>query len=335
MAAPGLSELITTTLRSRTGRLADNVSTNNALLARLKRRGTVKPFTGGRTIVQELEYAENATFQYYSGYQALDISPSEVFSAAEFDIKQAAVTVSISGLEGDVQNTGKEQVINLLASRLKNAERSAQNGMWAGTYSNGTGSGGKQIGGLALLVADSNATGTVGGISRVNWPFWRNQKYQASSDGGSTPTAANIQRMMNAIYMRLVRQTDRPDLILADGLFYNMYLSSLQTIQRITQDSTASAGFTSLKFMDADVVLDGFAAGAAGGAGSASATGCPAQHMYFLNTEYIHLRPHVSRNWVPLETVQSINQDATVRLMVWAGNMTLSNAFLQGVLFAD
>jgi hypothetical protein len=52
-----LTEIVTTTLRNRTGVLADNVTKNNALLNRLKRKGKVKPVSGGRTIVQELEYA--------------------------------------------------------------------------------------------------------------------------------------------------------------------------------------------------------------------------------------------------------------------------------------
>ncbi len=56
--------------------------------------------------------------------------------------------------------------------------------------------------------------------------------------------------------------------------------------------------------------------------------------MYFLNTEYIKYRPCSKRNMVPLETVASINQDASVKLIVWAGNITLSNAQLQGVLIA-
>jgi len=69
MAAPfpNLSEIVTTTLRNRTGKLADNMSRNNALLARLTRRGTIKTFSGGRTIVQELNYANNQTGQWYSG----------------------------------------------------------------------------------------------------------------------------------------------------------------------------------------------------------------------------------------------------------------------------
>ena len=334
MASPDLTEIVTTTLRNRTGKLADNISKNIALLNRLEEKGTIEPVSGGRTIVQELEYAENATFQYYSGYEVLNISPSDVFTAAEFDWKQASVAVTISGLEGSVQNTGPEAIIPLLRSRIKNAEKTARNNTWTGMYSDGTGTSGKQIGGLQLLVADDPTTGTVGGINRATWTFWRNQVFDCSSDGGSTQSSANVQKYMNSLWSQCVRGTDKPDLILADSVYYNNYLNSLQIIQRISSDKMAQAGFTSLKFMDADVVLDGFIAKAAGVAASASSGGCPASHFYFLNTDYIHYRPHTSRNWVPLDTVQSINQDATVRLMVWAGNMTLSNAFLQGTMKA-
>lgn len=338
MASPGLSEIVTTTLRNRTGKLADNMSKNIALLNRMNRRGTINTADGGRTIVQELEYAENSTFTRYSGYQVLNISPSDVFTAAEFDWKQAAVAVTASGLEVDVQNTGTEQIIKLLTSRVRNAEKTMQNNLWSDMYSDGTAT--NQIGGLQLLVADNAATGTVGGINRTTYPFWRNQYYDATSDGGSVASTANIQKYMNVVYNRTVRGTDKPDLLLADTNYYNLYLGSLQAIQRITSDDMAQAGFTSLKYMAADIVLDGFPLitapsiniTGAGGANSATAGGCPVNHIYFLNTEYIHWRPHVNRNMVPLETVNSINQDATVKLIVFAGNMTLSNAFLQSVL---
>lgn len=333
MPSPNLSEIITTTLRNRTGKLADNVTKSVALFNRMKKRGTIKPVSGGRTILQELEYAENATYQRYSGYEVLDISPSDVFTAAEFDWKQGSVAVTISGLEGSVQNTGAEAIINLLSARIRNAEKTMVNNIWGDMYSSGTASSGKQIGGLQLLVADDPTTGTVGGINRATWTFWRNQKFQTTSDGGSALSTANVQRYMNSIYSQLVRGTDKPDLILSAQAFYNTYLNSLQAIQRITTTDEGLAGFETLKYMGADVVLDGFTSGSAGGAAGA-ASGCPASHMYFLNTNYIHWRPHTDRNMVPLETVQSINQDATVKLIVFAGNMTLSNAFLQGVMFS-
>lgn len=324
MASPNLSEIVTTTLRNRTGKLADNVTKNNAILRRMKERGTIKPASGGRTIVQELEYAENATYQRYSGYEVLNISPSDVFTAAEFDWKQASVAVTISGLEGDVQNTGENAIIDLLSSRIKNAERTMQNNISQDLYSNGTASGGKQIGGLQLLVADDPTTGTVGGINRATWNFWRNQKFSATTDGGSAATSANIQRYMNTLYLRTARGNDKVDLIIADNNYYQLYWQSLQAIQRITQTTDGAAGYTNLKFMGADVEFDGGIGGFA-----------PANHMYFLNTDYIHWRPHSNRNMVPLEAVNSINQDAMVKFIVFAGNMTLSNASLQGVLFQD
>jgi hypothetical protein len=323
MSSPNLSEIITTTLRNRTGALADNVTENNALLMRLKERGNVKPFSGGRTILQELSYAENSTYTRYSGYDVLDVSPQDVFTSAEFDIKQVAVSVSISGLEG-LQNSGSEQVIDLLEARISNAEDSMVNGLASDVYSDGTANGGKQIGGLQLLVADTPTSGTVGGIDRASWAFWKNISFDASTDGGSAASATNIQSFMNQLYVQLVRGRDAPDLIVADNNYWRLYLESLQAIQRITNEKMASAGFMNLKYMNADVVMDGGIGGA-----------CPSNHMYMLNTKYLFLRPHRDRNMTPIgDDRYSINQDAMVKLIGWAGNMTASGCKFQGVLKA-
>jgi hypothetical protein len=163
----------------------------------------------------------------------------------------------------------------------------------------------------------------VGGIDRSQWSFWRNQVFSGVNNGGSAVSATTIQGYMNQLWLATKRQNDATDLIIADNTYFNAYWSSLQAIQRITKEDDGEAGYQRLKYMGADVVADG-------GVGAA----CPANHMYFLNTEYIKYRPSSKRNMVPLENVQSINQDASVKLIVWAGNMTLSNAQLQGVLIA-
>ncbi len=341
MAFPNLSEIVTTTLRNRTGELADNMSRNNALLARLSRRGKIKTFSGGRTIVQELNYANNQTFQWYSGYQVLNIAPSQTFSAAEYPIRQSAVAVSISGLE-ELQNSGEEAIIDLLESRIENAEDTFMNGMSQGIYGDGTVTG--SVNGLQLLVANSPSTGIVGGIDRATWTFWQNQVYQALTTGGAVATAANIQNYMDSLWVTLVRGRDAPDLIVADNNYYKFYWQSLQAIQRIATENGVgefgALGYQTLKYNTADVVLDGgfqgYSTDPFPGEVSTTVTGlggAPASTMYFLNTKYIHWRPHSRRNMVPLDPDRfSVNQDAMVKLMGWAGNMTLSNAFLQGVL---
>ena len=314
MASPNLSEVVTTTLQHRSKKLADNVTKNNALLYRLNSKGNVKTVPGGRTIVQELEYQENGTFTRYAGYDSVSIAPSDTFTAAEYDWKQAAVAVSISGLE-QLMNSGPDAVIDLLESRIKNAEKTMMNNIAVDCYSDGTASGSKQIGGLQLLVADTPTSGTVGGINRATWTFWRNIAVS------TTFTSAQIQTGLNSAYVQTTRGKDQIDLWVADNTAWLAYLASLQTIQRITTDGMAQAGFQSLKFMGGDFVLDG---GFGGGA--------PASHVYGLNTDYIYFRPHKDRNMVPLDPDRfSTNQDAMIKLIGFAGNMTLSNAFLQAV----
>lgn len=319
MASPNISEIVTTTIRNRSKKIADNVSDNNALLYKLREKGKIKTFSGGQTILQELSYQENQTYKRYSGYEPLNIQPSDVFSAAEYNIRQAAVAVTISGLE-ELQNAGKERMIDLLEARITNAERTLANNISSDLYSDGTASG--QIDGLQAQVADTPTSGTVGGINRATWTFWRSYSYDATSDGGTAASSSNIQTYMNRVLLQVTRGTDRPTLIIADNNYYEFFWASLQSIQRISSADMGSAGFRSLEYAGIPVIADG----AHGG-------GCPANHMYFLNCDYLHFRPHASRNFVPIGADRfSTNQDAMVKLIGFAGNLTMSCAFLQGVL---
>ena len=325
MPSPNLTELVTTTLRNRQGELADNVSKSNALLSRLNEKGNIDLVDGGRTIVRELEYAENSTFMYYSGYENLNISPSDVFSAAEYDWKQAAVNVSWSGLENRIQNAGSEQSIKLVASRIKNAEKTMANQISIGIYSDGTGSAGKQVTGLQSQVADTPTTGTVGGINRANFAFWQNQTVTITSTDNSTELVNDMRRLWTACS----RGTDRPDLIVAGATLYELFWSGLSDIQRITSTNEAVRGWKSLSFVDAPVVLDG---GQNTGSARDWGSGLSATRMYFLNTNYIYWSVHSRTNMVPMDEKLSLNQDATVVPILWAGNLTMSNAGLQGVI---
>lgn len=335
MASPNLSEIVTTTLRNRAPDVANNVLRNNALLMYLNERGNVEPFSGGRTITQPLTYAQNSTYKRYSGYEVLNISPSEVITSAEFPIRQSAVAISISGLEM-LQNSGKEAVIDLLKTRLSNAEDTIKNGLSYDIYSDGTATG--QINGLQALISTAPGSGTIGGIDRATWTFWQNITYSAVTDGGAAATNANIQQYMNNVALQLVRGNDGFDLIVADNNYYNLYLQSMQAIQRVTDEKVAGAGFASLKYYGSgrsvNVVLDG---GFQGYSSDTNPTtgGAPANKMYFINTKYLHFKPHRDRNMVPINPDRySVNQDAMVQLIGWAGNLTLSNARLQGVLTA-
>ena len=316
MANSNYNDVFTVTLESRSKALADNVSKNNALLSRLKEKGNLRPVSGGSKILEELEYG-TGDMVWYSGYDSISYTPKQLFSAAEYALKLCAVPVAVSGEELLI-NSGEEQVMDLLEKRISNAEKTMCNQMSAAIYGDGTGSSGKAIGGLALLVADDPTSGTVGGINRATTgnEFWRNQKL------GAAITSSNIKEKMNTVYMNCTRGTDKPDLIVCDDSLYTTYESALTELQRFSDPKMADAGFTSLKFKGADVIFDGGQGG-----------NCPSKHMYFLNTDYIYLRSHKDRNMKVIGGERmAVNQDALYKIIGWAGNMTMSNAAVQGVL---
>jgi len=324
MAFPtSVTDIIATTIESRSRKIADNVTKNNALLARLRERGNIKTVSGGSVIFEELSFAENQNASWYSGYDLLPVAASDVISAAQFNLKQIAVPVVISGLE-QLQNSGREQMIDLLESRVNVAESTMANRLSEGVYSDGTGYGGKTIVGLEAAVPYTN-TNTYGGIDRGTWTFWKNQINTKAGGLG----AANVQAAMNEMWAKQVRGADRPDLIVTTNTVWAAYMASLQAIQRFTNPGEAKLGFPSIKFMDADVVLDG----GIGGYGVDSASS-PWTSFYFLNTKYLKFRPHKDRDMVPLNPNRrySVNQDAEVQILAWAGALTCSGAQFQGRL---
>jgi hypothetical protein len=320
MAFPNttITDIVATTLANRSKRIADNVTASNALLMRLSKKGKIRPLSGGRTIYEPILFAENGNGGWYSGYDTLSVTAQDVISGAEYGWKQYAVPVVISGLE-ELENDGPEQVLSLIEGRMQAAEATMKNDICTGLYSDGTGSGGKIITGLDAAVPQDPTTGTYGGINRATAgnEFWRSKIY----DPSSTPTSTTIGGYMNTLWASVVRGADQPDLIMAGSTIWATYMASLQTILRFTDSKTADLGFPAVKYMSADVVLD-------------TSTGVDAEDMYFLNTNYLHFRPHKKRNMVPLNPRQrsAYNQDATVQILAWAGNLTCSGAKFQGRL---
>lgn len=323
MTDVNIGQLVTTTLRNRRAEVEDNMSDNVPFYNRLRRKNRMT-LDGGRTIVIPLEYAENASFQFYSGYDTLNISVNDFIDAAEFNWKQASTAVSISGLE-QLRNSGRAAVIKLLAAKINNARRTYVNQMGAQVHADGTGSGGLEIGGLGLLVPTTN-TNVVGGVDANTYTWWRNFVIDATTYNSGATTKDNIQAWMINLYINLTRNGDKPDLGLFSNVYYQMYWQSLTGIQRISGTDTGGAGFNSIKFVGMDCVLEGGINGNMDDSDTlANAT------AFFLNTDYLNFTTHTDRD---IEIVggerQNVNQDAIVQLMLWAGNMTISNRMLQG-----
>lgn len=323
-----MGEIVAATLKHQTKDINDNVSQHNALWNRIKSRGGIVTVSGGRSLVHNLEYAENTTYQRYSGYDVLNINPQEVFDAAEYPWRQIAIHVTIDGRTIRM-NRGKEAMINLAKDRVKNAMKSFSNGVNRDMYSLGTLP--NQIGGLQLLISD-NPENIVGGIDGAEWAFWRNKTLNLRTPPGGGAAIAlskdNIRSVMNKMFISLTRGNDKPDFILTCPDWYEMYMESLQWQQQYTDTQSASSGFTSLKYQNADIFFDQTISEVDG-----TTPIMPDKHMYFINTDYLKLHVHKDANMTPLEDKVSVNQDATISPVIWMGNLTTSNRARQGVIY--
>lgn len=323
MASPGNSsvgsvftELVTSTHRKIRSKVIDNLSNRNSLLKYIKSHGNKRLEDGGLTIVEPLDYAANSTYQRYSDYDVLDISASEVISAAEFPWRQIAIHVVASGRELRI-NSGDSAIFKLATARLKNAYRTFDNNFSLDLYSDGTTS--NQINGLQALVPDAATTGTVGGINAATWSFWQNGLKDASVSSVTTSATTIENSLMNPLWLQLDRgPNDQPDLIVMDAVYFAFFEASQTSMKRYNDTTSGTAGFTTLKYKNADVLYE--------------STGIPSSHAYFLNTNYIKLVVHKDADMEVIDDMRPINQDASVTPILWMGNLTISNRKLQGVI---
>lgn len=314
--------VLSTTLQHRETMLVDNILNNIALWERMNnvKEGKIRKIGGGATLLHPLNLIESTTGDWYSGYDTFNLSPQDGITSAEYLWKQCYHTLQISGLEM-AQNSGEDAVISLITGKVENAESAMKNRMATGLYSGGTGSNGKQLGGLQLIVSDSG-TGTVGGLAGATYSNWKNYAYSfATNSAVAGPTT--IGPAMQSSILNTTRNSDSVDIGVADNTYYLYLLQSLTPIQRITDDRTAKAGFKNVEFMGVPIVCDGGLNGAA-----------PSAHMYLLNTDFINLQSHRERNMKWLPDRLPVNQDALARICVWMGNLTTGARRQQAVITA-
>ena len=324
MATPSsvFSEMVTSTERTWSQKVTDNVSDHNALTRELKKKGKIQTYGGGYEIALPLEYAENGTYQRFGGYDLLNTNASDVLTTAKYDNKMIALHVTASGQEL-LQNSGKEAMINLVKVRKQNALKTAANQFSIDAYSSGALT--NQIGGLAHLI-QTNGQGQVGGIDSATWTFWRNQFKEASgTDAAGSPDAtksATFKADMNKLWLDLNRGADKPDIIVLSHDFYSLYELGEQQLQRYMDAEMAQAGFMGLKFKSAKVIFDD----------NTNFT-TTAEKGYFLNTDYLYIMQHKEAQWSADEEKRPTNQYAVVIPYYWMGNLVCSNRSLQGVIF--
>jgi hypothetical protein len=272
-------------------------------------KGRIRMLNGGTKIVEPLIYGQNSTVASYSGYDSLALTPQEGISAAEYDWKQYAASIAISGIE-EAKNNGEQEIINLLEAKIMQAEESMRESFNQMFFADGTGNSGKDWNGLGNLVETGNTVGGINSATSGN-EFWRSYEE-------NTATALTLAQMSTA-YNSVSVGNDHPDTLLTTQTLFEKYEALLQPNLRYTDTKTADAGFQNLLFKAAPVMYD---------------VHCTAGVFYFLNSKYITLVGHSNKWFSQTEFIKPEDTDARYALIMCYGNLTVRNRAKQGKLTA-
>jgi hypothetical protein len=309
MSNPNFDALLSTTLANYRDQLTDNVFTDRVLTNHLMSNGRIRMVNGGTKIVEPLIYGQNSTVASYTGYDPISLTAQDGISAAEYEWKQYAASIAISGIE-EAKNNGEQEIINLLEAKIMQAEESMREGFNAMFFADGTGNSGKDWNGLGNLVESGNTVGGINSATAGN-EYWRS--YEENSAGALT-----LAQMATA-YNSVSVGNDRPDLVLTTRTLFEKYEALLQPQLRYTDTKTADAGFQNLLFKAAPVVYD---------------TAAPAETMFFINSKYLTLVGHSGKWFSQTQFVRPENLDARYALIMCYGNLTCRNRKKQGKLTA-
>ncbi len=287
--------------------LTDNIFTARPLTWYLTQKNRLSFLDGGVKILEPLVYAGVTTAGSYEGTDPIALADDQPFTAAEYDWKQFAASVTITGID-EAKNSGEAAIINLLEAKMMNTEETIKEEMNQMFFSDGSGNGGKDWIGLEAIVSSGDSLGNIDGNTQAWW----------NSTVDSTAGALTLAQM-TSLFNTVSKGNDKPDFIMTTQTLFEKYESLLQPQLRYSDTKTAEAGFENLMFKSAPIMFDAH---------------CGSGIMYFLNSKYLGLTGHrnvwfKNRGWILPQDI-----DARYLLLLSYGNMTCRNRARQGKLTA-
>lgn len=317
--AEQLDQLLATTFEKVKPVLADNVTRDTALLAALDSKSRVVD-DGGVTIRRPLMYALNNTVRSYSGYDRFDTTPQGGFGYAEYQWRQVAGTLTISG-EEIRKNSGAPQIIALLSAKMDQLRLSLDRTLNEMLWSDGTGNGGKDILGLQAIVS---STGILGGINPATETWWRSVVITGndSNPGMDLTTAAGIRRLNN-VFNSLALNRSKPDFEFTTQANFEAYEALANEKIRFTNVRLADLGFEVIAHKTAEVVFEAAVPAPSGSGGG---------HWYLINSERLEFVQHNQAWMTNLGFVRPADQDAKVAVIICMGNLVTDARRAHGVI---
>jgi hypothetical protein len=269
---------------------------------------------GGYQIEVPLMFSRMAAGGWYSGYQTLNVQPTDSIQNGALAWKQAYSAVTVDGLTL-LRTDGADSIVDYIATQFKQAEMDLFDNLGVGLFSDGSNT--LLLDGLVEVVDNGSVQSTYATISHSANTWW-------NSNIDSTTTTMSLVALNN-LFMNCTAGGRAPTIIVSNNTNYSRYWNLNLTPQQFPVQpggkdvQLAQAGFENLLFNGVPWVTDSHV-------GTTAALGGP----YFLNEDYFELIVSEMANFKLQDFQTPVNQDAMTALLLWAGNLTCGNISRQG-----
>lgn len=310
MATPvGTNTLNSLSQRYLINQVVDNVYGNVLMFFRLNAMNK-KRIQGGTQIEIPLNYAAFTIGGEYQGFQVLDISPQDTVKNAAFDWKQYYTAVSVDTLTL-IKADSPDAVVNFLTYLFENAQTDLINKLGVDVWDDGSNT--LKLDGLQGAVDDGDVLATYGGLLRSTNTWWK-----AQDDSSTTVlTAASMRSAISSGTSGGRTCT----IIVGTKANYNRYWVLGNAKQ--TQFTDTAGG------RDMNLLQNGFNNLLFDGIPFCVDDNVPANHIFYLNEDYIYLYVANRADFTMKEFREPVNQDAMTSLITWAGNIVITDCARQ------
>lgn len=315
-----LDTLYTTTWQLRRKEIVDQIMTATPFWYLMTKKGKRRTESGGRWIEVPLQYAKNETVQFFGKGDTISINDTQPLTVARWDWKYLAGSI-VRYFVDDQKNRGQAAVINLMNAKLDNLRMSLIDKLETSLFGDGTGDSSKAIDGLGNIIAETTTSGTVAGIDRASYTWWRNNATNQTGKSSSVYLRSAMSTMFNNCGKQGEGVTRFPDVIVTTQTIYEYYESETVEIARILigDKQLADLGFGELAYKGRPI------------------TWSPAQtadNMYFINTNFLEFVADPIANFDMTDWKPIIDQpNDRIAQIVSVGNLVCSNCQRQGVLY--
>lgn len=308
-----IDDMFTTTWANRKTTAIEQAYLKTPFIFWLKEKGRVVDQRGYTRIEIPLKYGRNETVKWIKKGSTMPMTESQLLTMCYEEWKYVAVSINRFGID-EQKNKGAARILNYVEEKISSAESALWEEFERVVFADGSGA--DECNGLQNLIAAAPTTGTVHGLDRATYDWFRNQTKTATG-AFSVYGISDMRNMMNNI-TKYAKSEVKDIFMMTDQTTYEAFEDLMLEMKQFYNQTLIDAGFEHLVYRGRPLMW---------------APSAPAAKIYFINPQYLYMMqdPDYFMDMTEWKAIPDQVNDRTAQI-VCAMNLVTSRPVAEGIL---